>query len=187
MAMGVLLMQDIAVVNLMILLPALAGRPSDHLWLDLLLALVKMVLTLMFLLVVGHKEMAQWFRLVAKSGSSELFMINVLLVTLGVAYLTEMAGLSLALGAFVAGMLISETDYRFQVESGIRPFRDILLGFFFITVGMKLNIAVLLQSWQLILLLLTMLILLKGLVVFAISQLMKHNPMDSLRTALYLA
>lgn len=186
MAMGVLLMQDIAVVPLMILLPALAG-PNDHLWLDLLLAFINMALTLSLLLFVGHKLMAPWFRLVAKSGSSELFMINVLLVTLGIAYLTEMAGLSLALGAFVAGMLIAETDYRFQVEADIRPFRDILLGFFFITVGMKLNIAVLLQSWQLVLLLLSMLILLKALVVFAISRCMRHKPMDSLRTALYLA
>lgn len=67
--------------------------------------------------------------MVAKRKSSELFMINVLLVTLGVAYLTELEGLSMALGAFVAGMLLSETEYRFQVEDDIRPFRDILLGF----------------------------------------------------------
>ena len=84
--------------------------------------------------------MSRWFRLVAKRKSSELFMINVLLVTLGVAYLTELEGLSMALGAFVAGMLLSETEYRIQVEDDIRPFRDILLGFFFITVGMKLDI-----------------------------------------------
>jgi CPA2 family monovalent cation:H+ antiporter-2 len=71
-----------------------------------------------------------WFHLVARQRSGELFMINVLLITLGVAWLTELSGLSLALGAFVAGMLISETEYRYQVEEDIKPFRDILLGFF---------------------------------------------------------
>lgn len=186
MVMAVLLMQDISVVPLMILLPALVNG-GDSLWLDLGFALVKMVLTLGLLLFVGHKIVNPWFRLVARSGSTELFMINVLLVTLGVAFLTEFAGLSLALGAFIAGMLISETQYRFQVEADIRPFRDVLLGFFFITVGMKLNIAVLLQNWPLVLTILAMLIILKGLIVFIISQAMRHHPDDSLKTALYLA
>lgn len=140
MSMGVLLMQDIAVVPLMILIPALAGGSEGNLWAELGWAGLKMVVTLGVLFFVGNKVMSPWFRMVAKRKSSELFMINVLLVTLGVAYLTELEGLSLALGAFVAGMLLSETEYRFQVEDDIRPFRDILLGFFFITVGMKLDI-----------------------------------------------
>ncbi|MGN6852864.1 cation:proton antiporter domain-containing protein, partial [Neisseria sp. P0018.S004] len=139
MAMGVLLMQDIAVVPLMILIPALAGGSEGNLWLELGFAGLKMLLTLGILFVVGSRLMSRWFRLVAKRKSSELFMINVLLVTLGVAYLTELEGLSMALCAFVAGMLLSETEYRIQVEDDIRPFRDILLGFFFITVGMKLD------------------------------------------------
>lgn len=187
MSMGVLLMQDIAVVPLMILIPALAGGDKGDLWLELGLAAVKMVVTLGVLFFVGNKIMSPWFRLVAKRKSSELFMINVLLVTLGVAYLTELEGLSLALGAFVAGMLLSETEYRFQVEDDIRPFRDILLGFFFITVGMKLNIQALLHNWQMILVLLAMLVFLKALVVFLIAFRMKHPVSDSLKAALYLA
>ncbi|MEF1424071.1 cation:proton antiporter [Neisseria gonorrhoeae] len=141
MAMGVLLMQDIAVVPLMILIPALAGGGDGNIWAALGLAFAKMLLTLGLLFFVGSKIMSRWFRMVAKRKSSELFMINVLLVTLGVAYLTELEGLSMALGAFVAGMLLSETEYRFQVEDDIRPFRDILLGFFFITVGDSLKTA----------------------------------------------
>lgn len=187
MAMGVLLMQDIAVVPLMILLPALAGGNSGNLWLELGLAALKMILTLGVLFVVGSRVMTPWFRLVAKRKSSELFMINVLLVTLGVAYLTELEGLSLALGAFVAGMLLSETEYRFQVEDDIRPFRDILLGFFFITVGMKLNIQALTESWPLILTLLGLLIFLKAAIVFAIAFRMRHSAADSLKASLYLA
>ncbi|MCS4534634.1 cation:proton antiporter domain-containing protein [Neisseria montereyensis] len=187
MTMGVLLMQDIAVVPLMILLPALAGGASGNLWIELGLAVLKMILTLGVLFVIGNRIMSPWFRLVAKRKSSELFMINVLLVTLGVAYLTDLEGLSLALGAFVAGMLLSETEYRFQVEDDIRPFRDILLGFFFITVGMKLDIQALINDWQSVLILLGILILLKAAVIFIIAHRMKHTAADSLKTALYLA
>ncbi len=188
MAMGVLLMQDIAVVPLMILIPALGGNGEEgSLWAALGLAGLKMLVTLGVLFVVGSKVMSRWFRMVAKRKSSELFMINVLLVTLGVAYLTELEGLSMALGAFVAGMLLSETEYRFQVEDDIRPFRDILLGFFFITVGMKLDIQALIGGWQQILILLAILLVLKALVVFFIALHMKHPIADSLKTALYLA
>ena len=188
MAMGVLLMQDIAVVPLMILIPALSGNGGEgSLWVALGLAGLKMLITLGVLFVVGSKVMSRWFRLVAKRKSSELFMINVLLVTLGVAYLTELEGLSMALGAFVAGMLLSETEYRFQVEDDIRPFRDILLGFFFITVGMKLDVQALIGGWRQVLMLLAILLILKALVVFAIAFKMRHSVGDSLKTALYLA
>lgn len=187
MIMGILLMQDIAVVPLMILYPAMAGS-GEHAIFNIGLALLKMVCTLFLLLVVGSKIMPQWFRLIARLKSSELFMINVLLVTLGVAYLTQLAGLSLALGAFVAGMLISETQYRFQVEDDIRPFRDILLGFFFITIGMKLDLQVLKSSWHFILILLGMLVILKAAIIFSISRYyMKENTTDSIKTSFYLA
>lgn len=186
MIMGVLLMQDIAVVPLMILFPALA-HSSDGLILQMGKALLTMALALGLLLIVGSRIMPVWFRLIARTKSSELFMINVLLVTLGVAYLTQLAGLSLALGAFVAGMLISETEYRYQVEDDIRPFRDILLGFFFITIGMKLNIQVLQSSWLMILVLCALLIVLKAGVLYGIGRYMKENSSDSTKTALYLA
>ena len=84
--------------------------------------------------------MRAWFGVVARRRSNELFVLNVLLVTLRLAFITELAGLSLALGAFLAGMLISETEYRYQVEEDIKPFRDVLLGLFFITIGMMLDL-----------------------------------------------
>lgn len=186
MVMGVLLMQDIAVVPIMILFHASTGDTSN-IGIDLALALVKMVVVLALLLYFGDKLMRPWFKLVAKQKIDELFMLNVLLVTLGVAYLTELAGLSLALGAFVAGMLISETQYRFQVEDDIRPFRDILLGFFFITIGMKLDLNVLINSYDLVLLILALLIIGKLLIVLIISKQQKFSNKDSLTTALYLA
>lgn len=186
MVMGVLLMQDIAVVPIMILLPALAAH-SDAIWIDMLVALVKMIAVLSLLLYFGQKLMRPWFLIVAKMHSGELFMVNVLLVTLGIAYLTELAGMSLALGAFVAGMLISETEYKFQVEDDIRPFRDILMGFFFITVGMKLKLEVLFDSFALVATLFFLVVVVKGLIVFAASKRLKHSSKDSLKTALYLA
>ncbi|MBR7001733.1 MAG: cation:proton antiporter [Neisseriaceae bacterium] len=186
MVMGVLLMQDIAVVPLMILMHTLAGDTST-LWEDLGFALLKMAVVLFVLLYLGEKLMQPWFNLVAKLEQSEVFMLNVLLVTLGVAYLTELAGLSLALGAFVAGMLIAETQYRFQVEDDIRPFRDTLLGFFFITVGMKLDTAVLFDNYIQILSFLAVLIVLKAFVVYLVSRMGQHKRKDSFQAALYLA
>ena len=102
---------------------------------------LKAAVLLTVLLVGGQRVMRWWLTLVVRRKSEELFVLNLLLVTLGLAWLTEHAGLSLALGAFVAGMLIAETEYKHQVETDIRPFHDVLLGLFFITVGMKLDVA----------------------------------------------
>ena len=101
---------------------------------------------LVLLLFFGQKLMRKWFTLVVKRRSQELFMLNLLLITLGAAWITEKAGLSLALGAFVAGMLVSETQYKHQVEEDIKPFRDVLLGLFFITVGMLLNVRLVMRE-----------------------------------------
>src|SRR5437867_9426967 len=98
--------------------------------------------------------MRVWFHVVARQKSSELFMLNLLLITLGLAALTALAGLSLALGAFLAGMLIAETEYRYQVEEDIKPFRDVLLGLFFVTVGMTLDLSTVARNLPWVLLLL---------------------------------
>ncbi|MFC7094014.1 cation:proton antiporter, partial [Jeongeupia naejangsanensis] len=126
-AIGILLFQDLAVVPLLIMLPVLS-QPGEAMLNALGFAALKIIVVLFLLLNLGQKLMRPWFNLVAKQHSSELFMLNLLLVTLGIAWLTELSGLSLALGAFLAGMLIAETDYRYQVEDDIRPFRDLLLG-----------------------------------------------------------
>jgi len=152
---GVLLFQDLAVVPLLVLIPALGSGPDDLLR-ELGLALFKAAVLLTLLLTGGQRLMRWWLTLVARRKSDELFMLNLLLITLGLAWLTEHAGLSLALGAFVAGMLISETEYKHQVETDIRPFHDVLLGLFFITIGMMLDWRILVERWPLVLLLLTL-------------------------------
>jgi CPA2 family monovalent cation:H+ antiporter-2 len=137
--MGILLFQDLAVVAFLILIPSLAGS-GQAMGSALAVALLKAAVALAIILFLGQRPMRAWFHVVARQRSPELFVLNVLLVTLGMAALTAMAGLSLALGAFLAGMLISETEYRYQVEEDIKPFRDVLLGLFFITIGMMLDL-----------------------------------------------
>ncbi len=167
--MGVLLFQDLAVVPLLIIIPALASDAA-HLSATLLYATLKAVLVLAVLLVFGQHVMRSWFHVVARQKSSELFMLNVLLITLGLAYLTELAGLSLALGAFVAGMLISETEYRYQVEEDIKPFRDVLLGLFFVTIGMKLDLGAVLVDFGWVMLAVFALVIGKALVVVMLAR-----------------
>lgn len=183
---GILLFQDLAVVPLLILVPALA-RNSGDLLVTLALATLKAGVVLVLLLVIGQKLMRGWFHIVVRRRSQELFMLNLLLITLGSAWITEQAGLSLALGAFVAGMLISETEYKHQVEEDIKPFRDVLLGLFFITVGMLLNVRLVLQHWWLVLLLLSGPVLLKFGLIAGLTRLSGMSSGVALRTGLALA
>jgi len=184
--MGVLLFQDLAVVPLLVLIPALGSSPE--VLLDALaVALVKAGALLAVLLVGGKWVMRWWLTLVVRRKSEELFVLNLLLVTLGLAWLTELAGLSLALGAFVAGMLIAETEFKHQVETDIRPFHDVLLGLFFMTVGMKLDAAAVLDHWALVLAMTVLPVLFKFGLVTALARLWGAAPGTAIRTGLYLA
>jgi len=184
--MGVLLFQDLAVVPLLVLIPALKST-GEELLMAMAVATVKAALLLTVLLVGGQKVMRWWLTLVARRKSEELFMLNLLLVTLGLAYLTEHAGLSLALGAFVAGMLVAETEYKHQVETDIRPFHDVLLGLFFITIGMKLDWRPVIDQWLLVLLLTSGPVIAKAVLVAALARAFSAQPGVALRTGLYLA
>ena len=183
---SILLFQDLAVVPLLILVPALAAE-SDNLSMSLLTAAGKASLVLFLLFFVGKKVVREWFAIVVRRRSQELFMLNLLLFTLGAAWLTEKAGLSLALGAFVAGMLISETEYKHQVEEDIKSFRDVLLGLFFITVGMLLNLQLVLDYGWLILLLLVGPVVFKFGLIFLLARLFSCPTSVALRTGLGLA
>jgi len=183
---AVLLFQDLAVVPLLILTPTLAAG-SENLWVDLGWASAKAAVVLFVLLFVGQKLMRPWFSMVAGHKSSELFMLNVLLITLGLAYLTDQAGLSLALGAFLAGMLISETEFRYQVEDDIKPFRDVLLGLFFVTIGMLLDLRAVWAYLGWVVLVLAALVLLKAVLVWGLGRLFGNDSPVAMRTALGLA
>ena len=183
---GILLFQDIAVVPLLVLIPAL-GATGDSLFEALGWATLKAVVLVTLLMVGGPRVMRWWMTLVAKRKSDELFVLNLLLVTLGLAWLTEHAGLSLALGAFIAGMLISETEFKHQVETDIRPFHDVLLGLFFISIGMMLDWHAILERWPLVLLLLIVPVLAKLILIAFLAKILGATPGVSLRTGLYLA
>ncbi len=183
---GVLLFQDLAVVPLLIVIAALGGETHD-LPATLSIAALKIVVALALLLIVGQRFMTRWFNVVARRRSQELFVLNVLLVTLGAAFITDKFGLSLALGAFIAGMLISETPYRHQVEEDIKPFRDVLLGLFFITTGMLLDPRVLVAHPFMVLAFLIGPLLLKVVMITSLARLFGAMPGVAMRTGLGLA
>ena len=183
---GVLLFQDLAVVPLLILVPVL-GQPAGEIGAAIGIALAKAAFVLAVLLLAGPRVMRAWFGIVARRRSTELFVLNVLLVTLAMAFITGLAGLSLALGAFLAGMLISETEYRYQVEEEIKPFRDVLLGLFFVTVGMMLDLRLMLDRIGLVLALLALLVAFKFALIALLARAFGAAPGAALRTALALA
>jgi CPA2 family monovalent cation:H+ antiporter-2 len=184
--LGVLLFQDLAVVPFLVMIPAL-NAPPEQLMTALGLAVVKATVLIALLLTGGQRLMRWWLLLVARRQTEELFVLNVLLVTLGLAWLTELAGLSLALGAFVAGMLISETEFKHRVELDIKPFHDVLLGLFFITIGMLLDWRIIWDRWAFVLFLVTVPVLLKFVLVAVLTRLGGASEGISLRTGLYLA
>ena len=186
---GVLLFQDLAVVPLLVLIPALAGIGAEGgqgLSAALGLAFGKSVLVLAIALLIGQRIVRPWLTLVARRKSQELFTLNVLLMTLGLAWITEHAGLSLALGAFLAGMLISETEFRYQVEADVKPYRDVLMGLFFISVGMLLDFEVVTQQWALIAALVVGPMIFKFALISALAKVFRVANGPSLKTGLWL-
>jgi monovalent cation:H+ antiporter-2, CPA2 family len=184
--MGVLLFQDLAVIPLLVLIPALA-LSGEEMAGAIGVALLKAGVVLGIVLFLGQRLMRFVFNLVARQKSSELFVLLVLLVTLGLAWLTEMAGLSLALGAFLAGMLISETEYRYQVEDYIKPFRDVLLGLFFVTIGMLLDMGAIARHLLAVLSLFVLILGVKFAVIFALARLFGNGKPVALRASMALA
>lgn len=184
--MGVLLFQDLAVVPCLILMPALA-KPGEHLVYSLAIAAAQAVAVLTVLIWLGQKYLGRVIGLIASHRSDELLVLSTLWIVVGLSYLTALSGLSMALGAFVGGMLISETIYRHQVESDIRPFRDILLGLFFVTVGMMLDLHFVLANGHKLLLAVVLLIGGKAAVMLLITWVTKTPLVAGLRTAAQLA
>jgi CPA2 family monovalent cation:H+ antiporter-2 len=183
---AVLLFQDLAVVPLLVLIPVL-GQPADAIGVAVALALAKAAAALAIVILAGPRPVRAWLRAVARRRSNELFVLNVLLITLVAAFITAAAGLSLVLGAFLAGMLISETEYRFQVEQDIKPFRDVLLGLFFVTVGMLLDPRLVVAQWGMVLVFVLLLMVAKFALIAALSKAFGAAAATALRVALALA
>lgn len=164
-AIAVLLFQDVVAVLLLTLVPVFAGS-SDHAWYWALpLTLAKTLVLFVGLLLVSRWFLPRLFHEVAAARSAELFVLLALVIVLLTAWLTHLLGLSPALGAFLAGMLLGESHYRHQIEADIRPFRDILLGVFFVSIGMLIDLRLFASHGLLILGLTLGLLLIKGTLV----------------------
>lgn len=186
-SIGILLFQDIAAVFLLILLPVLAGAGSAGLVTSVADPLLRGTLLFIGMLAAGRWVLPRVFEETAGTRSQELLMLTALLVALFAAWITQLAGLSMALGAFLAGMVLGESRFRHQIEADIRPFRDLLLGLFFISVGMMLDLAMLREYWARIILLGVGLLLVKGVLVAVMTRALRETRETAIRTGLALA
>lgn len=186
-AVGILLFQDVMVVPFLIFVSNLSEPSGTTSSLGILKALGEGALALGLMYVLGRWVLRPIFHLVARYHSTELFTMTVLLVALASAWLTHYFGLSMALGAFIAGMMLGETEFRHQVEAEIRPFRDVLLGLFFVTIGMLLDIRALPDIWPWVLLLLVSIIGMKFLLIAGLCRMAGWDPAVSVRTGLVMA
>lgn len=186
-AIGVLLFQDVVAVLLLTLVPVFAGS-SDQAWYWALpITLGKTVILFFGLLFASRFLLPRLFHEVAASRSAELFVLLALVIVLLTAWLTHLLGLSPALGAFLAGMLLGESHYRHQIEADIRPFRDILLGLFFVSIGMLIDLQLFIHDGFLILGLTLALMLIKGCVVALLVKLRGSDGETAWRSGLALA
>jgi K+:H+ antiporter len=185
-ATGILLFQDIATVPLLAILPILAAEPTQLAG-ELSLAVGKAILVFIILVYLGRRVLPPALHWVAAKRSLELFMLTALLVALSASAVSSLAGLSSTLGAFMAGMLLGETLFRHQVEADIRPFRDLMLGLFFTTIGMQLDPAIFVQAPTLVALILTALIVGKLFILGPLIRVFGYPTMESWRSAIILA
>ena len=186
-AIGVLLFQDVVAVLLLTLVPVFSGT-SDQAWYWALpITLGKTVILFFGLLFASRFLLPRLFHEVAASRSAELFVLLALVIVLLTAWLTHLLGLSPALGAFLAGMLLGESHYRHQIEADIRPFRDILLGLFFVSIGMLIDLQLFVHDGFLILGLTLALMLIKGAIVALLVKLRGSDGETAWRSGLALA
>jgi len=184
-ATGILLFQDLAVIPILILIPAISSDSYDLYTISGLI-FIKVLILFTILFWLGKPILNFWFGIVAKQKSRELFVLNVLMITLIFSYLTNLTGLSYALGAFIAGMLISETRYRYQVESDIASFRDILLGLFFISIGMMLNISIFIDYLFIIIAIFTLYTFFKVILISVLTKIYSYEWGVGLRVGIIL-
>ncbi|HSN73158.1 MAG TPA: cation:proton antiporter [Steroidobacteraceae bacterium] len=186
-AVGILLFQDLAFVPFLALEGALKNSADGFDLGDVAGAIARAAVALLIVLVGGRYLLRPLFHEIGRARSTELFTLAALFVSLGAAWATHEVGLSLALGAFLAGMLLAETEYRHQVEIVIRPFRDILLGLFFITIGMLLDLRLLASQLVLVLALVLGLLVIKTVIVTVLSYRIARDWRKAARTGIVMA
>ena len=181
-AFAILLLQDIAIVPLLAsvtLLAPVSGEPVSPLWVEAFIA----VSAIIVVLLVGRYALNPLFSFLTRSGAREVMLIAALLVALGSAMLLHLVGLSMALGAFIAGVMLADSSFRHTLEADIEPFRSLLMGLFFMAVGMTFALDVVIDAWPLILLGVLSVMSIKGALLWALSRLFGASNTDALRIA----
>lgn len=186
-SIGVLLFQDLVAVVFLVLVPVLGCGEDTAIGPALAEAGINAAIVVSILLAVGYWLLPHIYKEVAKSQSSEIFLLTTLVIVMLAAWLTHAFHLSMTLGAFVIGMMLGEGPMKYQIESDIRPFRDILLGLFFVTIGMSINLELLLEFWPRLLMFTAILILVKFLAVSAVVKILGHSGRDALTVGFDLA
>jgi CPA2 family monovalent cation:H+ antiporter-2 len=184
---SVLLLQDLAVAPMLVTLGFLASRQDKGFLPQLLFTFAPAAVALFGLVVFGRLVLRPMMRSVARVQSEELFIAATLLVVIGAGLVTAFAGLSMALGAFVAGLLLAETEYRMEIEAKIEPFKGLLLGLFFVSVGVGLDLAQIVRQPLVIAGLTAGLLLLNGVVTFVLARLFRFTTVQAFEIALLLA
>lgn len=192
-SIAVLVMQDFAVVPLLVLLPILSkssvvadANPSKEILISLGIAFGKAILALLIIFIVGRLLLKPFFRMIATLKSDELFLSATLLIVLGAAFITEKLDLSMALGAFIAGLMVAETEYAHDVEDAITPFKSLLLGLFFMIVGMSIDFKLLINNIGQILFFAFIIISVKLVIIYLLCRIFKFNNLLALQAGLLL-
>ncbi|RZB12654.1 potassium transporter [Ehrlichia minasensis] len=186
-SIAVLLLQDFAVVPLIVLLPLLTGESHHSIPISLLYSFIKAAIALTLIFITGRLLLRPLFNTIAAMKSNEIFIATTLLIVLGAAFITENFNLSMALGAFVSGLLVAETEYRHDVEQVVLPFKRLLLGLFFMTVGMSIDIKFVLNKLPIITLASISLIALKSLIIFILCRFFRFQLAAAIQAGLLLS
>ncbi len=185
-SLAVLLIQDLAVVPLLVLVPALANK-TRSLGMEFAEVGVKATLALLLIFFLGRAILRPLYRMVASLNNPEIFTALTLLVVLGTGWITYSAGLSLQLGAFMAGLLMAETEYRHQVEADVLPYKGLLLGLFFMVVGMSVDLHMALHNLPKIICLALLLMSIKAIFIMVLCRLLGFAQTTSIQSGLLLA
>jgi CPA2 family monovalent cation:H+ antiporter-2 len=183
---AILLMQDLAVIPLLLLVPIMGERLAGNVTVSLLLALLQAGIAIALIVIVGRYLLRPLLRLVARTGGADFFMAATLLIAVGTGAAASLAGISMTLGAFIAGLLLAETEYRRAIEAVIEPFKGLLLGTFFLVVGLKLDLDTLFSDPAYVLGVAAGLILLKAAIIYALARLFGVPRGAALETSILL-
>lgn len=186
-AIGILLFQDIAAVVLLVFISASTQDSGQSVWVTLGLTLLKGIAYFLSLVLIGKYLLPPLFHQISRTRSEELFVLTTLTVALSAAGLAHALGLAMALGAFMAGMMLGESHFKHQIENEIRPFRDVLLGLFFVTIGFMLDVSLITEYWHRIIFFAACLIIFKTVIITAICVYLGDKKINSLRAGIVLS